>query len=1071
VNAQQQTFTFAPAAKPATTTKPPNIVIEAGAGTGKTTAVVAEVLRILLGDENLQPERIVLMTFTEKAAGEIADRIHEALTEIELRLDAGDDVAWPIGSPSPLYAIGAAQRDATKRACAAQLARIDALRSQTIHSFCQMLLRQYPIEAGLDPQFKIVEGFERSLLIDELYDAWVDGETRVDPSPEHLRDWEHLLGQAPYLFQVRELIFNLIERRDLLADDPGDLGTLADVEPALRHALEAFQRAGDPDSPITRYVRATELPAAGDLDAWIAYLGPIAPEIRKAKLPMAKKHEAINVALKHLRGGDKGDCVIDRLTSHRAAVALLAMTRRFVAFLDEEKRKRGVVDFDDLLLRTDALLRDDAVAARVRGQFDFIFVDEFQDTDRVQARIIERVSRDAQTVVVGDPKQSIYGFRRADPETYDAFTRRLIGRGADHRVLREQYRSDPPLLEAINAMFAALLAPAVLRDPNVFRPPYHELTAVKASRDDLDARVTLLGVESDDRAGRYIAEGEAIAAWIDARRGRGLRSFALLFRRLTRLDDYLDVFDERGIAYVLPPTKLFLDRPAAVDLLAVLRAIAYPFDRGAEISAARSPYFALTDLEIASSADPHQAPSLRSEATVSPRERGELRQVGVKALDDVRESLARFRAAARQLTVAQLVELVISTCGIERLYAAAADGTRSLRHLEHLRSIAFTYDQKIGGSVRQFVDEITRRRIEPDEAEPSLVDEAGDAVRILSVHAAKGLEFETVILPDLEFKIDPPELFLVDEPRNLVMTGQVKTLNGNYRETGGRPLCDVGSEREEAENRRLFYVAVTRAKRDVAFVTTTKPQNKGFAQYLKQLFQPEPSMWPERAGRTLASWRGIPVAFERVTPTAFEARRHRLVDRAREEELARGPIVDVEIPLPEVETLTRGELLAERASSRRRAAGILLHRVLERWDAKAPVEPLLRAMAAEGGHDEETAALAGKRLATLRASEHFARIAGGETVARELSISFLDAQGNVVERRIDRLLREGDADVVVDYKSGPPDPARLSRDREQVAAYCAAVARMNGRECRGVVWYVDVEGDWLVESCVLSPAS
>src|SRR5438034_1079111 len=140
-----------------------------------------------------------------------------------------------------------------------------------------------------------------------------------------------------------------------------------------------------------------------------------------------------------------------------------------------------------------------------------------------------------------------------------------------------------------------------------------------------------------------------------------------------------------------------------------------------------------------------------------------------------------------------------------------------MRHLEHLRGIAFQYDQTVGGSLRQFVDEIGRRRAgEPEELEPSLLDDASNGVRILTVHAAKGLEFDTVILPDLEFNIRPQELYVVDDPRLLVMSGQVSTLSTFAAK-------ELGKLREEAENRRLFYVAVTRAKSQVVFVTNEKP--------------------------------------------------------------------------------------------------------------------------------------------------------------------------------------------------------------------------------------------------------
>ncbi|HJT17292.1 MAG TPA: UvrD-helicase domain-containing protein, partial [Thermoanaerobaculia bacterium] len=189
--AEQQTFSFRSAAA-----APPrrNLVIEAGAGTGKTTAIVAEVLKLLLGGEEVAPERIVLVTFTEKAAGEIADRIHGALEEIQRQADRNEPIRWPRDSQHPLFET--AQRDACRAAVERQLQRIDALRSQTIHSFCQSLLRQFPIEAEIDPQFRIIEGFDRSLLYDEIFDAWVDNETRVRANPLAARDWEALLEQC-----------------------------------------------------------------------------------------------------------------------------------------------------------------------------------------------------------------------------------------------------------------------------------------------------------------------------------------------------------------------------------------------------------------------------------------------------------------------------------------------------------------------------------------------------------------------------------------------------------------------------------------------------------------------------------------------------------------------------------------------------------------------------------------------------------------------------------------------------------------------------------------------------------
>jgi ATP-dependent helicase/nuclease subunit A len=433
-------------------------------------------------------------------------------------------------------------------------------------------------------------------------------------------------------------------------------------------------------------------------------------------------------------------------------------------------------------------------------------------------------------------------------------------------------------------------------------------------------------------------------------------------------------------------------------------------------------------------------------------------------------TLNSFRNASHHLTVAQLIDLVIRTCGIEAVYAEAADGARSMRHLEHLRALAFGYDQRTGGSVRQFVDEITHRRGgEPDEMEPSLVDEASNAIRILTVHTAKGLEFDTVILPDLEFPVKSAELFLVENPRSLVLRGQVETLSSHYGRAGAVPLKDIGSLRDEAETRRLFYVAVTRAKTEVAFVTNAKPRKEGFVKYVDQLFDLASAPWPAQPGRVVRMVaignESVPIAYERVATEGGGVRtRRRLADAKREAELASLPAVEPSLPAPapSPEILDRADITIRRASAQKRAAGILLHRVLELWNGKTIVEPLLQSAAAEQGVDEATIKLVRKRLAKVAKSKTFRRIASAEVLGRELPM-IISQNGAPVERRIDRIVREDDNDLVVDYKSGHPSERRLKDDREQVSRYCAAMSAITGRLCRGLLWYIDVDVDRVVD--------
>jgi ATP-dependent helicase/nuclease subunit A len=1036
VSSLQQSFVFDAPARPAA---PPrrNLVIEAGAGTGKTTAIVAEVLRLLLENEELLPERIVLVTFTEKAAGEIAARIHAALAELESQFDREETVVWPPRSPASLLVIPPEQREAARRACALQLGRIDSLRSQTIHSFCQSLLRQFPLEAQLDPHFKIVQGFERSLLYGQLYDEWIDQETRRSADPAVLAEWEIALGHAGYLFFIRSIVHSFVERRDVLFDGYG-IGTTDSLTDGLAAALASLH---DWDSPIGRYLAETPAPDdSAPASEWIAFFEPIAQEIRQIDLNRSPRDK--REILRRLRVKDKGTSIYDRLAAHRAAEAVIAMARRFIRFLDERKRTLGVVDFDDLLLRTLAVLDHPAVLERARAQYDYIFVDEFQDTDRTQARILDRLARDAsgafvpgKTIVVGDPKQSIYSFRRADPETYSRMTEALIAAGAEHRVLEDQYRSDPPLLDALNGVFTTIFPPQPAHDPNVFRPEYRPLRARREEkRRELDAHITFLAAASEG-ADAHLAEPQAIAEWIRAHSDGDLRRFAILMRRMTIAEQYVDTLGRYGIDVVLPPAGEFLEHPAVAGVLTVLRAIAWPFDRGAMVSAARTPYFALTDEEIV---------------------RGILQGAGGnrEPWEAFTTAIDRYRELARHLTVAQLLERVIATSGIESVYAAAAGGERAMLYLDHLRSVALEYDRSTGGSVRQFIAEIDRRREDPDEVEPALIDESRNAVRMMSVHAAKGLEFDTVILPDLMFRPNSREIFTVEEPRELVFSSNtLRTINADR-------LGDIGSSREEAEGRRLFYVAVTRAKSEVVFVCNLeKFAKKGFMASLVELFGFEkttfPGLFPEgRVIRELAP--AGRVAFERLPAgQAGERQRRRLTDVSLEAALAGGELVPHEIPLADPLTL----LPFTPRSSAAREAGILLHRILERWDGAAPLDGQLDLLGREAGAAPDVVSRVRRRLAVIARSPMLGRIARAETVGRELPLRIVDEGGIVVERRIDRLIRENGREIVVDYKSGAP----AEEHREQVTRYAEAIAAMTGRPCGAILWYVDLENDRVIE--------
>ncbi|HVT44889.1 MAG TPA: UvrD-helicase domain-containing protein [Thermoanaerobaculia bacterium] len=1054
-----------------------NLVIEAGAGTGKTTRIVREILSILLESPMLRPERIALLTFTEKAAAEIADRIRHALTDLHSGLERGRP-RWPSDAGVPIFEIPSDRIGPMREACESHLRQLDRFRSQTIHSFCQMLIRQFPVEAGVNPSFSIIQGSELARFQDRVWSAWLREETKAGAPRAVIDQWEIVLQHLRGVDRIRASILALLSKRDLLADDSYSLGHISEAAPAIREAISAI-RALPSDTianlkepfahEIAGYLRSRRVPPDATLEEWIDYLAPIAE-------PLARVHRsrvgALREALKFLGGegsGENRSTVHDQLAGHRAAVALRAMAVRFIARLDQEKLEHGVVDYDDLLLRALVLVENDRVVSELRKKFDYIFVDEFQDTDRVQARIIDRLARDdggrlvgGKTVLVGDPKQAIYSFRRADPETYEQTVQTFLAEGAQKESLDRQYRSDPSLVHDINAMFAMLFSTP--SSPNVARPLYRPPLIPARSSDGRSpaARITFIrerGSEDGQAGGgeetTHLQQGRAIAEWIETRRAADASSygrFAILFRRMTRVEDYLDALERRGIPYALPPTRLFLDRRPSVDLLSVLAAVAAPSDRPALIGAARSPYFAIPDDEI-----------VRYYLLPETEREGSTFGAFLQRIGDYAEE-------SRHFGVAELIGRIIDDCDIEAWYEVTPGGGQSLLHLERLRDIAGEFDLNSGGSVADFVMELARRREEADEADASWIDEKTDAVKIMTVHAAKGLEFETVIIPDLSARVrnDQLRLFAIEEPRSLVLTGRLKPLAASFRfSSDTKCLDDICSDRLEAEMHRLFYVAVTRAKSDVVFACESGRQhNTGFWKAITSIFGLDPrgfeAFWPAEERETVVELKAggtiVRALFAQIDPEARdEAGAPRFVHAAFER-LAAEPIPPG-LPARTTEPPPRlgvGEAKKLRAAARNRLSGTLLHRLLEVWDGESDPAALLETLAGEVGASPRDLERASRRVESLRSSSLLERLRRAETVGRELVIHYADEGGRLVEGRIDRLLREDGSWLVVDYKSGRRDAVRGAEDDEQVRAYCRAISSMTGGgKCRGVLWYLE----------------
>jgi ATP-dependent helicase/nuclease subunit A len=442
--------------------------VEAGAGTGKTTALVTRIVALVASGRLAEMERLAAITFTEAAAGELRARIRRDL-EREAR-DAADE--------------------AVRTRCRRAAVEVDLATIQTIHSFAATLLRTFPIEAGLPPGFEVLDQIQSDLAFEERFRAWLHDEIPSDRPEDRAR--REMVRRALLLGltfrDLRDLAHALQEQADLLTptttwprEVPPDPVEIANAWGRAVLGLRDFlphARQGEADV-LVRQIRRVELAAtrladARDADAALAALqGFPKPQTNQgnqndwnADASGTKPVRAIKETLRQA-----WDAIADALAQHRRVVLadLLAYARDFTLAYAAERRRQGQATFHDLLTWARDLLRDDpGVRARAQRRFARIFVDEFQDTDPLQAEIVWFLVGDpddapaenwwevrpvpGKLFVVGDPKQSIYRFRRADVGIY---SRILATVPSDQCVvLSRNFRSLPPILAWVNFHFA-----------------------------------------------------------------------------------------------------------------------------------------------------------------------------------------------------------------------------------------------------------------------------------------------------------------------------------------------------------------------------------------------------------------------------------------------------------------------------------------------------------------------------------------------------------------------------------------------------------------------------------------
>ena len=1063
------------------------LFVEAGAGSGKTTALVARVLSLL--DTGVAMENIAAITFTEKAAAELKNRLREKLSESGAHAEALD--------------------------------QLDGAAITTLHGFALRILSQHAIEAGLPPRLEVspTEAFE---------DRWVEFQSRLLHSSEqehalvlarilglnmgHLRDLARILDDN-WDLAAREMgkqppptgpiglpdvsgfpiWFGEVAALSMYCTDPTDrmlpkLDAIAERAELLRGA------AGDPDQILRLlFVPGLSFTKAGQKGNWPDEESddPSLPEV-------AARLRELGDAIKDLRA-HVADVLIERLTLVLAAFTLEAA---------EDRRRQGVLEYHDLLVLARNLLRHPQHGQEVRealaGRYQRLLLDEFQDTDPIQievAKLIATPSGDhrhwselqdeaGRLFFVGDPKQSIYRFRRAD---IALFTQAGQAQTVDRKSLTRNFRSVAPVLDWINALFEEFMAPPSPSEQHI-QPNYQALEPVRKQPPNGPA-VAVLNREHPRTAGirgLRVVEAQEVAQAILTAVGQGwsvgdgmdkekrqrwrparLEDICILLPTRTSLPQLEEALEAHGIPYRIEAGSLIWTSQIIREVMASVRALADPTDEVALLNALRSPAFGCGDDDLFTYKVAYRGQW--NYTANGPQDLPSGHPVGEAML-----WLAKLHNEARWLNPSQILERIVEQ---RRLMESSCFGRHRARDVWRSLNVvidqARQFEESGGRGLREFVAWVERKIAEQTrESDVILSETDDDAVRITTIHAAKGREFPIVILSGTYARRRPMSASMVWPAEG----GFGVRFNNLLRTKSFADHQDHEEEMEHAERVRLLYVALTRAMDHLVVSAHRIGQSENStampsmaemvvdnaawlpeAEWLHEAVgAPEP-MTPEEpdapAEASLSTWQSERDAFmaNARKPSTMSASRIAWIETEDED-------VD-QLPGLAKDGPTDGD--DDRSPSRKGRAGTKIgsavHGVLQTVDLDADPDslgPVAAAQAEAEGISQHTRTV--RALAQSALESDTVREAAANDHWKELFVA-APVEGTVVEGYIDLLYRTPDGLVVVDYKTDDTHDEDVLQDKVdryqlQLAAYSLAVEQAVGEQVTHCVLVFAREG-------------
>ena len=782
-----------------------SVAVTAGAGTGKT-ALLAERFVHHVVKDGLSPLQIVAVTFTDKAAAELRSRIRSAL-------------------------LAAAGQDRADESDAAQIS--------TIHTLAARICRDFYDRSRIPADFAMLDETDAEILLAE----WFEGSLGVI-SPETVTGLGYTwLGRA-----LRDLFKDLPAAREALAKDEAALRDLVDrsreasivalvASEAWRDAASAIRdhRGSDKDAIEKRRQKAraamTDIEARQNVDGALMVLKGIAvthgtdanwpngglAEVRGALVAL---RDAFKKCVEE-RGAEFGDA--DREMCRRTAL-LKSAFESATEYIRQAKLDRRLLDFADLEHYALAALDDAAVRAHYASRWKAILVDEFQDTNPVQERLINALAcAGVRLTIVGDGKQSIYGFRRADPRVFERFRKAI----ENDVILDRTFRTHDQLIRTLNSIFAGTLG-------NLHQPltaeretPPHEAPFVEVHsfcNDDGDI-AAMRDIESRyiaSEIARILSEGHIV--W--DRSGKVHRpirpsDIAILSRARAPLDIYIDDLLKAGVPAVNTGGGDLLDTQVAKDLSVLLRFAADPADDVALVAILRSPFFAVSDVSLYELSQHKECDETWWRLV--------LRNGSV--IDREQRLLSRLLMISKSMTARRFVEIVDDLTGYTSVMANLEQGER---HLADWFGFVDLLDRfaSLGRSDAVGADRYLKELAAAEVTIPRPPLDAGNAVSLMTIHAAKGLEWPIVFVPNLSAEArGSSSTVIFDAESGVGFKVVVQKDDGTYSKKEPAVygvLKRQKKDADDAESRRLLYVAMTRAQ-DRLYLTSAGREANSFS--------------------------------------------------------------------------------------------------------------------------------------------------------------------------------------------------------------------------------------------------